>query len=173
MVVLALRKAMHGGLADKVIGIRSGLPGMVYSHAEFYFYEIGKAYAVTASGIGWRERQYDIAWDLLVLPVDSEEQSAMKDLCDETDRNKPKYDWPGLFHIGLLHLSGMQLPKWWFCSEHCAWVLKSLGYHDLFILEPESYTPALLAYTVKQWKFLPETVQKELKTRAKAYRGVR
>lgn len=173
MVILALRKAMYGGLAEKIIGIRSGLPGMVYSHSELFFYPQGKAYVVAASGVGWKTRKYDHQWDLVMLPLDAEEEATAKQLCDDIDAQNPKYDWPGLFHIGLLHLAGKQLPKWWFCSEHCTWVLKSLGYLDLFVLEPESYTPALLAYTVKQWKLLPESIQRELKARAKAYRGAK
>lgn len=173
MVVLALRKAMRGGMFEKIIGIRSGLPGMVYSHSELYFYNTGRAYVVSASGIGWMERHYDADWDLLPLPVDEEESRALEHFCNQTDSGKPKYDWPGLAYVGLLHLAGRQLPKWWFCSEQCAWALRKLGYYDLFVLEPESYTPSLLAYTVKQWKLLPEPLQRALKSRAKSHRGVK
>ena len=173
MVAVAFRKAMDGGLMEKIIGIRSGLPGMVYSHSELYFYRTGRAYVVSASGIGWRERQYDSGWDLLTLPVDEEEEWALEDFCHQTDASEPRYDWPGLVYVGLLHLSGKQLPKWWFCSEQIAWALRKLGYVDLFFLEPESYTPALLAYAVRQWNLLTPPIRSAVQSRAKSHRGVR
>jgi len=170
VVGVAFRKAMAGGLFDKIVGLRAGLPGMIYSHCEFCW--PGKSFIVSASFIGWKRQEYSPSeWDILPLPVDEEESQTLAHLCETLLQSKPRYDWPGLVHIGALHLAGRELPKWWFCSEQVAWALRKLGYVDLFCLDKDAYTPSLVAYTITQWRNLPQPVADALASMARARRG--
>jgi|YNPMSStandDraft_1061717.scaffolds.fasta_scaffold21496_4 hypothetical protein len=125
---VAFYRAEKGRWWDKLIAARTGSP---YSHCELII-DLAEDIAVCFSAspregcVRVKEIKIDDGkWDVIWMPGKSRKTITE---CDVWKELGAKYDWPGVISAGLHPLPGIQLKKWWFCSEVVYKALFELGY---------------------------------------------
>lgn len=64
-------------------------------------------------------------WTAVSIPCTCKDVFPLPRFVAETINSR--YDWPGIASIAISPLPGVQMPKWWFCSEWCATVIQRMG----------------------------------------------
>lgn len=64
-------------------------------------------------------------WTAVTVPCQPEAIAELKRFIFDTQGSR--YDWPGIASIAISPLPGVQMPKWWFCSEWCAAAIQKMG----------------------------------------------
>lgn len=146
-VRVALYKAGKGRWWDRLIGARTGSK---YSHVELVLPD-GTCWSASPREGCVRGKRIDLGdgkWDVVEVRLRRDSQiSRMEGFC--LAQQGARYDWPGVISVGLAPLPGVQVPRWWFCSEFVSAalgagnVLRSLVPHET---RPDQLHLALLGW---------------------------
>jgi len=143
---VAFYRAEKGRWWDKLIAARTGSP---YSHCELVIErDEHRARCFSASPregcVRVKQIEFDDGkWDFIWLPGENKKKL---EECDVWKELGAKYDWPGVISAGMYPLPGVQVKKWWFCSEIVCKAMFDLGYlgHNAYYIPPYLVRPDTL-----------------------------